>query len=445
MQQQLLNHIALHSLCKTTDKILLAVSGGIDSMVMLDLFRKAGFMIGVAHCNFQLRGAEADQDEALVSEVCERSGIPVFTVRFNTSRYANEHNLSTQMAARKLRYDFFEQMALEKKYDVIATAHNLNDVFETVLLNLTKGTGFEGITGIPLRTDKIVRPLLFADRKIIEAYARGHEIVWREDASNISDDYQRNFIRNKIVPSLREINPNLENTFQHTLERLRASSAITRKYLEDFRAANSTISNEEIHIAIAAIAGETFPSVILWELIKDHGFNFSQCTDIVNDSSPGRRFISSDFELIVDREVYIIHRRKDSKTTEVLIEGTHHTVSNGCDHLLINIEEPEVEIAGDESIARLDSEKLSFPLRWRKWKNGDTFRPLGMTGSKKVSDFLVDRKVPLHEKDDVTIVESAGEIIWVVGFRISEVYKVTAETKQVLTIRRERTASKKNS
>jgi tRNA(Ile)-lysidine synthase len=440
-----LNHIDRYHLCKTTDKIVLAVSGGVDSMVMLDLFKKSSFNIGVAHCNFQLRGEEANQDEQLVKDTCTKLNIPWFTTRFETARYATEHGLSTQMAARNLRYDFFEEIARKENYQLIATAHNLNDVFETVLLNLTKGTGFEGLTGIPVMNGKIIRPLLFADRKMIEAYAHENKIVWREDASNSSDDYQRNFIRNKVVPSLREINPNLEATFRQTLERVRASSHITKKYIDDFKLKNVSAKGPESHISIVAIQHEPFAAVILWELVKDYGFNFNQCKDIVDDHAPGRKFLSADFELVVDREQYIIHSRLKGQIADVLIDTEHHVVNNGMGSLSIDKRNGTPEIVNDDNVAFLDAEELSFPLLWRKWKNGDAFQPLGMAGEKKVSDFLIDRKVPLHDKENVTVVESGGKIIWVVGFRVSDSCKITEKTKQVLVLRNEKTAGKKNS
>lgn len=335
MRQQLLIHIDSHSLCKTTDKILLAVSGGIDSMVMLDLFRKSGFNIGVAHCNFQLRDRDSEQDQFMVSKMCELIDVPFFTTRFDTQRYADEHGLSIQMAARQLRYEFFEAVSGKENFNVIATAHNLNDVFETLLLNLTKGTGFEGLTGIPVKTGKIIRPLLFADRKMIEAYAKANVIEWREDVSNSSDDYQRNFIRHRVVPALREINPNLEDTFRNTVERLCASSSITKKYLANFKSENVSHRGGEYHMNIDAIRREAFSAVILWELIKDYGFNFSQCKTIVTDHSPGRVFFSTEFELVVDREHYIIHTRDHKTFDDVMIDSVIPVVNNGSESLMM--------------------------------------------------------------------------------------------------------------
>jgi tRNA(Ile)-lysidine synthase len=443
VQQQFLNHIDQHSLCKTTDKILLAVSGGIDSMVMLDLFKKSGFTIGVVHCNFQLRGEDADGDEQLVHDACSRSGLPFYTRRFSTEQYAVDQGLSIQMAARQLRYDFFAGIIREQNYHVVATAHNLNDVFETTLLNLTKGTGIEGLTGIPVRNGKIIRPLLFADRKKIETYAHENAIRWREDSSNASNDYQRNFIRNKVIPSLREINPNLEGTFGQTLERILAASSLTKKYIDDFKTQHVSLIRGEFDIRMSAIRNEVFPAVILWELIKDFGFNFRQCKDIVADHSPGRKFISPDFDLTIDREYYIIHGRKDREIPEVLIAAAQAFAANGCEQLIIDTTHPKEDMTKTDGVAFLDAQKLSFPLRWRKWRHGDVFQPLGMSGEKKISDFLIDRKVPLHEKEGVTVVESNGKIVWVVGFRISDAFKITEKTKQVLVIRSEKTGDKK--
>ena len=423
----------------------MAVSGGMDSMVMLDLFKKSGFNIGIAHCNFQLRGEDSDRDEQLVKNECGISGLPFHAKRFSTEQYASDQHVSIQMAARQLRYDFFAGIIRDHTYDVVATAHNLNDVFETTLLNLTKGTGIEGLTGIPVKNGKVIRPLLFAERKQIERYARENFITWREDASNATDDYQRNLIRNKVVPSLRMINPNLETTFEQTLERIHTSAFLSKKYIADFKARNVSVGRGECDIRIAAIRNEAFPAVILWELIKDFGFNFSQCRDVVEDHPSGRKFISPDFHLTVDREYYIIHGRKAQDIPEVSIASTQQFATNGLDQLTIDITNSKKGIMKEDGVAFLDAQKLSFPLRWRKWRNGDTFRPLGMSGVKKISDFLIDRKVPLHEKDNVTVVESNSDIIWVVGLRISEAYKITEKTKQVLVIRSEKATGKKNS
>jgi tRNA(Ile)-lysidine synthase len=443
VHQQFLNHIYHHSLCKTTDKILLAISGGVDSMVMLDLFIQAGFTIGVAHCNFGLRGEEAKKDELLVQSTCQQNNIPFYVRRFETAQHAKEQGISIQMAARELRYDFFQTIVSQHHYDFVATAHQLNDVLETVLLNLARGTGMDGLTGVPVKNGNIIRPILFASRKMIAEHAAQQSISWRDDVSNNADDYHRNFIRNRVVTLLHEINPNLENTFSQTLARIKGSVAFAKKYIDEFRNHAVVLQDDEIRIQKPSLLQEPSPEVLLWELIKDFKFNFSQCIEIIERTSSGKRFLTSDFELIVDRELLIIHPLHKRMVVDLLIDQHQTQVERDDEQLFLSRVSPSVQQVKDEGEALLDVRRLTFPLTWRRWRNGDSFKPLGMTGEKKVSDFLIDKKVPVHEKEKVTVIESNGEIVWLVGYRINDDYKITEATTDVLRIKREKTTGKK--
>ncbi len=428
------DHIERHRLCKATDKILLAVSGGLDSMVMLNLFHQAGYSIAVAHCNFQLRADESDLDEAFVIGRCEHMQIPCYVKRFDTNNYAWENSLSIQVAARDLRYAWFDEILVQNKLEKLATAHHLNDSLETVLLNLCRGTGIEGLAGIPLQNKSIIRPMLFATRAEIEIYARAEKIKWREDSSNFTDEYQRNFLRHHIIPQLKEINPSLEHTFLSTLEKVRGGVELMN--MAQGNLTKIFFSKEEGKILIKKETFQTFqyPGSVLWEMIKQFGFNMEQCEEITQSilGQSGKRFLTSTHQLIIDRENLIISKWQDSWEQTEIAEGQIHSTL-GPWNLEMKTSEPIIKSVHTEAV--LDLEKLHFPLRWRKWKAGDSFCPLGMEHHKKISDFLIDQKISVSDKDIVTVLESSGEIVWVAGHRLDNRFKITPQTKRAITFR----------
>jgi tRNA(Ile)-lysidine synthase len=433
--KQFLNHIHRHKLCKTSDKILLAVSGGLDSMVMLDLFREAGFNIAVAHCNFQLRGKESLGDENLVRQTAESCNLKFHVNRFDTLRETEEQKLSIQVAARELRYKFFNEIAEEFNYQCIATAHHIDDELETLLINLVRGTGALGLTGIPLKNGKIIRPLLFTGREDLKEYAIEKKLVWREDASNASDDYQRNFLRHQVIPQLRQINPNLEETFIDTMQRLKGMREVMVKAVDHLKGEIFSEHSGDIHINIEKIQSHLYPAVILWELIKDFGFNYDQCKQIVENHQSGKQFSAGDVMLTVDREYYILQRGERQTWNPIDIEQGQQEVFANDKKLLIREADPVKHVLkNDSSIAQLDAAKLRFPLTWRRWAPGDVFTPFGMKSDKKISDLLTDAKISLPDKEKITVLESAGTIVWVVGMRIHDSYKVTPDTQKVVII-----------
>lgn len=428
------DHIARHQLCKATDKILLAVSGGLDSMVMLKLFHQASYNIAIAHCNFQLRGAESDGDEEFVKEQCHELKIPFYTKRFDTNNHAWENSLSIQLAARELRYTWFDELLTSEKFDYLATAHHLNDSLETVLLNLCRGTGIEGLAGIPLQNKSIIRPLLFASRTEIEEFAASSKISWREDSSNLTDDYQRNFLRHQIIPKLKEINPSLEHTFLSTLEKVRGGVELMKEGHKQLENSFMSKADGKTYVRKAAFQSFRYAAPVLWELIKQYGFNVEQCEEINQsiNSQSGKRFLTSTHQLVIDREYLIIWLRQDFwERTEILAGQEKLTLGPW----ILDINESEPVIKSDRTEAVIDLEKLYFPLRWRKWKAGDSFCPLGMDHHKKVSDFLIDQKISIADKDAVTVIESNGEIVWVAGYRIDNRFKITPQTKRAITFR----------
>jgi tRNA(Ile)-lysidine synthase len=438
--EQFLNHLRTIGPVGNHHEFLLAVSGGVDSMVMLDLFSRSELSFAVAHCNFQLRPAEADAEEALVRKVCVDKGLRLFTARFDTTAFEHLKKLSTQEAARRLRYDFFDQLAKDHGFHWIATAHHRNDSFETVLLNLVRGTGIDGLTGIPVINGKIIRPLLFADREMINDYARQYEVEWREDSSNQSDDYSRNLIRNKVIPLLKEINPSLEDTFELSVKRLASARRLMQEVITHISSDACIKTNKRATIRKSAILNSVSPALVLWEIIKDSGITFEQCMSIVNTEHSGKWFSSKSHRLLVDRESYILEKIRVSISGSCQIESDDDQAVLD-EHVLLLEQSKNENIAfarNDDTVAFMDIDKLTFPLVWRCWRDGDHFIPLGMKQQKKVSDFLIDKKVDRLAKQEVTVLESAGEIVWVVGHRISENVKVTESSKGVMIIRLQR-------
>lgn len=432
MLEQFLNHIDQNDLCDRSDAILLAVSGGVDSMAMLYLFREAGFRVGVAHCNFQLRGKESEADEEFVRLVCKELDVPFYSRKFETEAYAWENTLSIQMAARELRYAWFEELLIKNSYRCLATGHHFDDSIETILLNLTRGSATDGLAGIPLKNGNVIRPLLFATRKQIEKYAAAKGIVWREDLSNMTDDYQRNFIRHQVVPKLKELNPSLEVTWQSGIEKIHGDLALLHHAFGDWKKQFITESVERITIQKNAFVSFPRSGSLLWRYIKSFGFNFEQSKEIITSlhGQPGKRFLSSTHLLVVDRDLLIITAvQHDWK--EVVIEQEQSQFQLGPWKLTIEMTRGLPEIF-NENEAYLDESLLTFPLTWRKWKAGDVFFPLGMEHKKKLSDFFIDKKVSIADKELVTVLESEGKIAWVAGHRIDDKFKVSSKTTSVL-------------
>jgi len=424
----------LHTLGCLQKKILVAVSGGLDSMVLLELLAKSGCTVGIAHVNFQLRGGESDLDEAFVVELANAYKVPVYVKRFETKNYATTNGISIQMAARELRYDWFNELLNSEAYDCLATAHHLNDNLETVLINFTRGTGLTGLSGMQTKNGKVIRPLLNFSRMQIEDFAKTNHLAWREDSSNITDDYGRNFIRHQVIPKLKELNPSLEETFVRNRERLSAARELMDLGIHQIKRQYRFNENGQVKILKSLFEQFQRPA-ILWELIKEFGFKLEECEKIVEASKghSGKRFLSPQYQLIVDREALIITSHP-VQWNPIQIEEDQEQALFGCWGLNLSTEK-EWKIDRDPFIALIDKDKLSHPLVWRLWKEGDYFFPLGMDQKKKVSDFLIDSKVSVSDKDHVTVLESGGEIIWLAGFRIDNRFKITEKTKYALALR----------
>ena len=440
MLGEFIDFVEKKKLVRTDSTVLLAVSGGIDSMVMATLFIKAGFKTAIAHCNFMLRGEDSDGDEHFVRTFSEKNEIPFYTRKFETEDYAATHRISIQMAAREMRYSWFEDVRSRHGCDHVATAHHRDDVVETFIINLTRGTGISGLHGIPVVTGNIIRPLLFAWRSEIEAYARAEGINFREDVTNRSVHYTRNKIRLEIIPSLEEINPAFREQVVSTAENIREAEELYRKLLEEKRKILVRKTNDEARISIEKIRSMDPDRTLIFEIFSEFGVHGDMAGNILSTIGgiPGKKFETPSHQILIDREDIIV-RKLGEKPAE---EKTGYRVDKGIKVMaeplrmqFIEMDPSEVEISGDRDKAFLDRDKIRFPLTIRRWKRGDAFMPLGMNGMKKLSDFFIDEKFSRFEKENTWLLCSGEDIVWVIGHRIDERYKVERGTKHILVVK----------
>ncbi len=422
-----------NDLFRPEDKLLVTVSGGVDSIVLCHLLKKYNANFAIAHCNFGLRAEESDKDECFVEELAEELEVNIHIKKFDTKEYLNNAGISIQMAARELRYQWFSELAKQKGYKYILTAHHQNDLLETVLLNLIRGTGIAGLHGIKPKSGNIIRPLLFATKEHVLKYAEENNLDWREDSSNESAKYQRNLLRLEVIPILKKINPNLEQTLHQSVEKISAAEAIFNQYIEGCRIDFLTKREHYVSLEFEFLKEEIEPHLILFELLRPYGFNYSQSEDILRnlDNDAGKKYISSTHILVKDRTELIITEKSETNIfLHIQIESNAHQIYFPWNDSTIKIQTTKgFEKTNDFSVAYLNYEKLKFPITARLWKEGDSFHPLGMKGKKKVSDFLNDLKIPLNLKENVSVILSGEDIVWVVGYRIDERYKAEFNQK----------------
>ena len=418
---------------------LLAVSGGIDSMVMAHLFLESGIPFAVAHCNFMLRGAESDLDEALVHDWCATNNIPFHDAHFETKKFTEEWKTGTQETARILRYEWFEQVRKEKGYSKIVTAHHANDNVETLLINLFKGTGIGGLHGILPDSNNILRPLLFATKEMISAYAYENDVRYRDDASNVTDDYLRNSIRNNIIPAVQHLFPNAVASVNESISRFAQAEVLYRRAIESERKKLVEKRGPDHYIPIRKLSHRDPLPTILFELILPFGFHATQLTHVLGllSSETGHYVSSQTHRIIRNRDFLIITTLPTHTAGLIVIEGAPCVVEAGKYHFSFSIHDKPKQIDTDPNTACLDIGKVEFPMILRKWKTGDYLYPLGMKmKKKKVSKLLIEVKMPLHEKEHVWILESGKRIAWVAGLRPDERFKLTDATEKVLTVKR---------
>ena len=430
--QSFRSFISRHQLFKPDQKILLAVSGGKDSVLMVHLFKQAGFDFGIAHCNFQLRADESQRDEAFVKLLAASLDVPFHVTHFNTKAYAKAHRSSTQMAARDLRYQWFEQIRGQEGYEAIALAHHQNDAIETMLINLTRGTGISGLHGIAPKREHLIRPLLFLSREDIEALIQREQIDYVEDSSNGTDHYARNKIRLKVIPQLKSINPSLERTFAQNIQRFQEAETIIQQTVSDLRKRILQESPTGLRLKMEDLRTLNPQKLLCYELLKPFSFTESLVGELLNalDKQSGTSFYSTSHRITLDRQQLIITPIEATATSNCMIHPADAHID--LSHHRLNIQYMEGSAFFKDGKAYVDYDLLIFPLVVRTRQAGDVFVPLGMKTHKKLSNFLVDEKVPLPEKDKIPLVLNGnGDIIWVGGMRQDNRYKVSATTKKV--------------
>ncbi len=414
----------------TKKKLLIACSGGLDSVVLTHLMKQLNFEMALAHCNFSLRGKESDGDEMFVIGLAKNLEIPVFAETFDTKKFSKEHKISTQMAARDLRYNWFSEFLRDFKFDYLLTAHHLDDDLETFFINLSRGTGLNGLTGIPKENNKIIRPLLNFSRKEILQYAETNNLKWREDSSNKKTDYLRNKLRLEVLPKFKEANESVLKSFQKTQQNLQASQNLIEDYMALVYKLAVSEGMNSYKINIEKIKELPHTESLLYELLNS--FGFTEWEDVSNllNAQTGKKVFSKTHILLKNREELVlteIDSENIKKEFFVSEEGITSPIQ-------LKIENSKYIGETEKNLEYFDAEKLSFPLKLRKWREGDSFQPFGMKGKKKLSKFFKDEKIPLIEKTKIWLLISNEKIVWVIGHRMDDRFKVAENTKKIIKI-----------
>jgi tRNA(Ile)-lysidine synthase len=418
-------------------RILLAVSGGVDSMVLLHLFSKLNVPFEVAHCNFLLRGEESNKDFLFVKTVCLNHHLVFHGKKFETTTYAKENNLSIQMAARELRYNWFKEIIATNNLNTLATAHNSNDQVETVLLNIFRGKGNFTWEGMDIQSTSIFRPLLTVSKKEIIAYARENKIEWREDSSNEKSDYQRNYLRNISIPELSKNFPSLENNLLQFSEINRYNNSILRNYFRDKKSQICVTENSQLKINISQLIREEQPSILLFHFLQSYGFNMENCQQIISSyKSVGKKIFSKNFIALIDRDFILIKKSETANNPALLFNHTEkEIVFNNYRFSFSVIANKQIELKTNmKSVAFIDYSMIDDSLELRTYREGDYFYPLGMKGKKMLSDFFIDEKINGFQKKETPILCSKGQIIWIAGHRLDDRYKVKETTTSILRV-----------
>lgn len=456
MIDQFQAYINRYNLIAEGDKVILALSGGIDSMVLADLLLKVKVDFVAAHCNFHLRGEESDGDEKFVRDYAERNGIQCYVKHFETEKYAAEQGVSIEMAARDLRYAWFEQLRQHLGYDKVAVAHHADDQAETFFINLLRGAGLNGLKGMKPQNGVVIRPLLWAPREQIRKYAAENHIVWREDHTNAESVYLRNKIRNQLLPTFDELHPEARQGLYKSLEHLSAENELYRALLKEKLAqivefdgdvqrlpfsklVKAKVPEPAIPEATRRVERPTYSFQLLFEWLRQYGFNTDQCHFIYDaiGTGVGNQYCSATHRLVIGRDELQLSEIKEKKDDEIQIGIGEEEILSPF-HLCFSKLERTAEFIIDKSpeVAQLDADKIQFPLILRHWRHGDRFHPLGMKGSKLLSDFFVDQKFTEYQKQNVWLLVSAGgDILWVVGYRLDDRFKITDDTKTVFECR----------
>ncbi len=434
--QRFIDNVQNEGLFQKGDHLVVAVSGGVDSIVLCELCNIAGFNFEIAHCNFQLRGEESERDEAFVLSLGDKYTTKVFVKKFETEKYAAEKKVSIQVAARDLRYEWFNKLLLTQN-SYLVTAHHAQDNIETLLINFFKGTGIKGLHGILSKQGKIIRPLLFAKKVEIVSFAKENNLFFVEDSSNISDKYTRNYFRNQLIPSIQNIFPEVEKNLLNNIERFKEAEILYHEAIDLHKKKLLEFKEKEIHIPVLRLLKTKPLKAIVYEIIKDYGFTSHQTGDVLHllKSESGRYVSSPSHKIIKDRKWLLISPHNTQHASNILIEKNDKKIVFENGQLEIEISKKhDTTFSVNNSMAMLDADDITFPLLLRKWKQGDYFYPLGMRKKKKLSRFFIDQKLSLTEKENIRVIESYKRIIWIVGKRIDDRFKITDRTTQTLKI-----------
>lgn len=419
------------------DRILVGVSGGADSVVLLHILLKLGFECVVAHCNFHLRGEESMRDELFVEKLAEKYKLIYKKTDFDTVRFAKSNKISIEMAAREMRYAWFKKLAPENKCQTIATAHHTDDSIETLLLNMIRGTGLKGLTGIEPRNGDIVRPVLCCTRSEIEQYAQKNKLEYITDSTNLANEYSRNKIRNLILPMMADINPSVKQSLAENISRFRGSWKIYSEKIAEIEAHITFNKENQTFVDIDKLKSQSDPKTILFEILQKYQFNSDVISNIFEalDKSSGKRYYSDTHRLLKDREHLIVDEIEPNNTLEFSIDESTKSISIPINLSLNKKARNEDFIISKKSdIIHIDADKIKFPLTLRKWKKGDSFHPFGMKESKKLSDFFINEKINRNQKENIWLLVSDNKIVWIIGLRMDERFRITEKTKNILEI-----------
>lgn len=435
MLAEFLRFVKLQQLFKQGEPVLVAVSGGKDSVCLAHLLSLAEFNFSIAHCNFKLRGKESDDDALFVKQFAQDLGVDFYQKDFDTAYYAEAKKISIQEAARELRYTWFRELKEQKKFTKILTAHHQDDSVETFFINLFRSSGISGLTGISAISEDIVRPLLFASRNDIDKHIQTFKLAFREDSSNASDAYLRNKIRHTINPQIKDLDNRSYKGILQSIEFLKNDYSLFQYLLHKETAAFVKKEIDKILIDLALLKQHAMAEALLFQLLKPFGFHKNEINKILKCVQSGKLFYTSSHRALVNRNELIISKRTENDVlTSTFIEEDETEIFYPLKLSIENLENNKIEFSDDKKIAYLDTDKLKWPLEIRKWQAGDSFVPLGMKGRKKVSDFLIDEKVSLMDKENTFVLLSDNELVWLIGYRINNQYKITENTRKVLRL-----------
>lgn len=431
------NFIVSNHLFNKGDHLLLAVSGGVDSVVLCELCSLSGYNFSIAHCNFLLRGEDSDADETFVRSLAEKYTVPFFVKKFETEKYATEHKVSIQVAARDLRYGWFSELINQSTGQPVylLTAHHADDNIETIAMNFFKGSGIKGLKGILPKQNNIIRPLLFATKEWLLAFAKKQQLTYREDSSNSSNKYTRNYFRNELLPAVEKVFPQVRENLLHNAERFREINSIYQSAIQKIISRLVVKKEKEWHIPVLKLQLTEAMPTVLYEIIKEFGFSANQINEVIKllSSNSGKYIRSETHRILRNRKWLIISALENDEEYTQVIEAPDYCVYFGDGKMITEAAVRPATISKDPLLVQLDAKNITFPLLLRKWKAGDYFYPLGMPKKKKVSRFLTDLKLSLNEKQDVWVLECNKKILWVVRYRIDDRFKITDSTENIIS------------